>query len=225
MRRAPASVFFYCVKLHFLGLVSAELSRRKLFNSVSDATRARLQKVEGKRTANLDSYLAFAPGGAAAFAIHQETACVQEAEQMSAKVIEGGSTLPSHQKWFALQSCRIESLQGLMDDLQATIKRDAAASQRSSFLRLLALGLPLVLLCVGAAAMGSNALLALDQVERKLDRSQASEHKYKRLLLNWAPLSAWVGAVASDDDAIEDAAGDDAAMRKAKTLARLQKSF
>ena len=37
-----------------------------------------------------------------------------------------------------------ESLQGLGDDLQATIKRDAA-SQRSSFLRLLALGLPLVL--------------------------------------------------------------------------------
>ena len=132
---------------------------------------------------------------------------------------------PWPRKWFALQSCRIESLQGLGDDLQATIKRDAAASQRSSFLRLLALGLPLVLLCVGAAAMGSNALLALDQVERKLDRSQASEQKYKRLLLNWAPLSAWVGAVASDDDAIEDAAGDDAAMRKAKTLARLQKSF
>ena len=43
--------------------------------------------------------------------------------------------------------------------------------------------------------------------------------------LNWAPLSAWVGAVASDDDAIEDAAGDDAAMRKAKTLARLRKAF
>ena len=31
--------------------------------------------------------------------------------------------------------------------------------------------------------------------------------------------------MASDDDAIEDAADDDAAMRKAKTLARLQKSF
>ena len=73
--------------------------------------------------------------------------------------------------------------------------------------------------------MGSRALLALDQVERKLDRSQASEQKYKRLLLNWAPLSAWVGAVASDDDAIEDAAGDDDAMRKAKTLARLRKAF
>ena len=106
-----------------------------------------------------------------------------------------------------------------------TIKRDAAASQRSSFLRLLALGLPLVLLCVGAATMGSRALLCLDQVERKLDRSQASEQKYKRLLLNWAPLSAWVGAVASDDDAIEDAADDDDAMRKAKTLARLRKAF
>ena len=144
---------------------------------------------------------------------------------MSARLLAGGSTLPSHQKWFALQSCRIESLQGLGDELQATIKRDAAASQRSSLLRLLALGLPLVLLCVGAAAMGSNALLALDQVERKLDRSQASEQKYKRLLLNWAPLSAWVGAVASDDDAIADAAGDDDAMRKAKTLARLRKAF
>ena len=59
----------------------------------------------------------------------------------------------------------------------------------------------------------------------KLDRSQASEQKYKRLLLNWAPLSAWVGAVASDDDAIEDAADDDDAMRKAKTLARLRKAF
>ena len=106
-----------------------------------------------------------------------------------------------------------------------TGKRDAAASQRSSFLRLLALGLPLVLLCVGAAAMGSRALLCVESIESKLDRSQASEQKYKRLLLNWAPLSAWVGAVASDDDAIEDAAGDDAAMRKAKTLARLQKSF
>ena len=121
--------------------------------------------------------------------------------------------------------CSRKETEGLGDDLQATIKRDAAASQRSSFLRLLALGLPLVLLCVGAAAMGSNALLALDQVERKLDRSQASEQKYKRLLLNWAPLSAWVGAVASDDDAIEDAAGDDDAMRKAKTLARLRKAF
>ena len=97
--------------------------------------------------------------------------------------------------------------------------------QRSSLLRLIALGLPLVLLCVGAATMGSRALLCLDQVERKLDRSQASEQKYKRLLLNWAPLSAWVGAVASDDDAIEDAAGDDDAMRKAKTLARLRKAF
>ena len=53
----------------------------------------------------------------------------------------------------------------------------------------------------------------------------ASEQKYKRLLLNWAPLSAWVGAVASDDDAVEDEPDDDAAMRKAKTLARLQKSF
>ena len=57
----------------------------------------------------------------------------------------------------------------------------------------------------------------------KIDRAAAKQ--YKRLLLNWAPLSAWVGAVASDDDAIEDAADDDAAMRKAKTLARLQKSF
>jgi hypothetical protein len=196
-----------------------------MFNSVSDATRARLQKVEGRRIANLDSYLTFAPGGASAFAIHQETACVQEAEQMSARVLAGGSNLPSHQKWFALQSCRIESLQGLGDDLQATIKRDAAASQRSSFLRLLALGLPLVLLCVGAAAMGSRALLCLSHVESKLDRAQASEQKYKRLLLNWAPLSAWVGAVASDDDAIEDAADDDDAMRKAKTLARLRKAF
>ena len=73
--------------------------------------------------------------------------------------------------------------------------------------------------------MGSNALEALDLVESKIDRAAAKEQKYKRLLLNWAPLSAWVGAVASDDEAIEDAAGDDAAMRKAKTLARLQKSF
>ena len=141
------------------------------------------------------------------------------------RVLAGGSTLPSHQKWFALQSCRIESLQGLGDDLQATIKRDAAASQRSSLLRLLALGLPLVLLCVGAATMGSNALEALDLVESKIDRAAAKEQKYKRLLQNWAPLSAWVGAVASDDDAIEDAAGDDDAMRKAKTLARLRKAF
>ena len=92
-------------------------------------------------------------GGGSVFAIHQETACVQEAEQMSAKLLAGGSTLPSHQKWFALQSCRIESLQGLGDDLQATIKRDAAASQRSSFLRLLAFGLPLVFLCVGSATI------------------------------------------------------------------------
>jgi len=73
--------------------------------------------------------------------------------------------------------------------------------------------------------MGSRALLCLSHVENKLDRAQASEQKYKRLLLNWAPLSAWVGAVASDDDAIEDAAGDDDAMRKAKTLARLRKAF
>ena len=115
--------------------------------------------------------------------------------------------------------------QGLGDYLQATIKRDAAASQRSSFLRLPALGLPLVLLCVGAATMGSRALLCVESIESKLDRSQASEQKYKRLLLNWAPLSAWVGAVASDDDAIEDAADDDDAMRKAKTLARLRKAF
>ena len=99
-----------------------------MFNSVSDATRARLQKVEGRRIANLGSYLAFAPGGAAAFAVHQDTVCVRDAERMSARVLAGGSTLPSHQKWFALQSCRIESLQGLGDDLQATIKHDAAAS-------------------------------------------------------------------------------------------------
>ena len=31
--------------------------------------------------------------------------------------------------------------------------------------------------------------------------------------------------MASDDDAIEDAADDDDAMRKAKTLARLRKAF
>ena len=73
--------------------------------------------------------------------------------------------------------------------------------------------------------MGSRALLCVESIESKLDRSQASEQKYKRLLLNWAPLSAWVGAVASDDDAIEDAADDDEAMRKAKTLARLRKAF
>ena len=43
--------------------------------------------------ANLDSYLTFAPGGAAAFAVHQETACVRDAERMSARVLAGGSTL------------------------------------------------------------------------------------------------------------------------------------
>ncbi len=59
----------------------------------------------------------------------------------------------------------------------------------------------------------------------KQDAAASQRSSLLRRLLNWAPLSAWVGAVASDDDAIEDAADDDAAMRKAKTLARLQKSF
>lgn len=72
--------------------------------------------------------------------------------------------------------------------------------------------LPLLFLCLGAATIGSLALRGLAQIARKLDQAQASEEKYKRILLKWTPLPVWVGAVASDDE-IEDNSNDDEAMR------------
>lgn len=84
--------------------------------------------------------------------------------------------------------------------------------------------LPLLFLCLGAATIGSRALRGLAQLARKLDQAQASEEKYKRLLLRYAPLPVWVGAVASDDE-IEDNSNNDDQMRKAKTMARLRKAF
>ena len=56
--------------------------------------------------------------------------------------------------------------------------------------------------------VGLRALTGLvtyqERVTEKLRKLKSSERKYKRLLLAWAPLSAWVRAVETDNEDEED---------------------
>ncbi|KAH8052936.1 hypothetical protein JL721_10756 [Aureococcus anophagefferens] len=93
---------------------------------------------------SLQSFLALAPKRfVSAYARHAALDCVHEAAALRGRVLADDEDDADHAEYFALQSCRIDSLQAMMDDLQAAILADALASQRAALWRLLYLGAPL----------------------------------------------------------------------------------
>ena len=205
------------------GLVSADLaahattSNRRKESPVSAETRDRLVRISVLQEAALQSFQAFAPKQLlTSFSRHAAKPCVHDAVVLRTELLDGTSNPPpTHDEWFELQSCRVDSLQGLMDEIQTTIIADAKASQRAALKRLAYLGMPLLLLCFCAATVGLRALTGLvtyqERVSEKLRKLKSSERKYKRLLLAWAPLSAWVRAVETDNEDDDDDASSAAA--------------
>ena len=233
------------------GLVSADLAahtttgNRRKESPVTAETRDRLVRISVLQEAALQSFQAFAPKPLlTSFSRHAAKPCVHDAVVLRTELLDGTSNPPpTHDEWFELQSCRVDSLQGLMDEIQTTIIADAKASQRAALKRLAYLGMPLLLLCFCAATVGFRvennqwedvastaarvheilissqvglrALTGLvtyqERVSEKLRKLKSSERKYKRLLLAWAPLSAWVRAVETEDDDDDDDASSAAA--------------
>jgi len=198
------------------GLVSADLAahattgNRRKESPVTAETRDRLVRISVLQEAALQSFQAFAPKPLlTSFSRHAAKPCVHDAVVLRTELLDGTSNPPpTHDEWFELQSCRVDSLQGLMDEIQTTIIADAKASQRAALKRLAYLGMPLLLLCFCAATVGLRALTGLvtyqERVSEKLRKLKSSERKYKRLLLAWAPLSAWVRAVETDNEDDDD---------------------
>ena len=92
-----------------------------------------------------------------------------------------------------------------MDDLQSAVRADALASQRAGLWRLVTLGVPLLAVLGLGAFLGLDALASLvtyqERVSERIKKLKLKERKYKSLLLTWAPLSAWLASVETDDEA------------------------
>ena len=144
------------------GLVSADLAahtttgNRRKESPVTAETRDRLVRISVLQEAALQSFQAFAPKPLlTSFSRHAAKPCVHDAVVLRTELLDGTSNPPpTHDEWFELQSCRVDSLQGLMDEIQTTIIADAKASQRAALKRLAYLGMPLLLLCFCAATVG-----------------------------------------------------------------------
>ena len=148
------------------GLVSADLAahattgNRRKESPVTAETRDRLVRISVLQEAALQSFQAFAPKPLlTSFSRHAAKPCVHDAVVLRTELLDGTSNPPpTHDEWFEFQSCRVDSLQGLMDEIQTTIIADAKASQRAALKRLAYLGMPLLLLCFCAArrSCGTN---------------------------------------------------------------------
>jgi hypothetical protein len=143
------------------GLVAADLAAATRGRArASPATLARLGRVVALQDAALQSFLAFAPRRfVTSYAKHAALPCVHDAVGLRTALSEArGGGEPDHARWFAVQSCRIDSLQAMMDDLQTAVHASALASQRSGLWRLLYLGVPLVAILLAGASLGLEAL-------------------------------------------------------------------
>ena len=174
--------------------------------AVSGETRARVARVVTLQESSLQSFLALAPKRfVSAYARHAALDCVHEAAALRGRVLADDEDDADHAEYFALQSCRIDSLQAMMDDLQAAILADALASQRAALWRLLYLGAPLVGVLLAGAYLGLLGLVAFvryqDSVAERLDRLRSSERKYKKLLTTWVPLKEWIAGAAPPSEA------------------------
>ena len=194
------------------GLVAADLAsyarkrRGRAGAAVSGETRARVARVVTLQESSLQSFLALAPKRfVSAYARHAALDCVHEAAALRGRVLADDEDDADHAEYFALQSCRIDSLQAMMDDLQAAILADALASQRAALWRLLYLGAPLVGVLLAGAYLGLLGLVAFvryqDSVAERLDRLRSSERKYKKLLTTWVPLKEWIAGAAPPTEA------------------------
>ena len=194
------------------GLVAADLAsyarkrRGRAGAAVSSETRARVARVVTLQESSLQSFLALAPKRfVSAYARHAALDCVHEAAALRGRVLADDEDDADHAEYFALQSCRIDSLQAMMDDLQAAILADALASQRAALWRLLYLGAPLVGVLLAGAYLGLLGLVAFvryqDSVAERLDRLRSSERKYKKLLTTWVPLKEWIAGAAPPSEA------------------------
>ena len=169
------------------GLVSADLAahattgNRRKESPVTAETRDRLVRISVLQEAALQSFQAFAPKPLlTSFSRHAAKPCVHDAVVLRTELLDGTSNPPpTHDEWFELQSCRVDSLQGLMDEIQTTIIADAKASQSAALKRLAYLGMPLLLLCFCAATVGLRALTGLvtyqERVSEKLRKLKSSE--------------------------------------------------
>ncbi|EGB06379.1 hypothetical protein AURANDRAFT_65744 [Aureococcus anophagefferens] len=194
------------------GLVAADLAaharkrRGRAGAAVSGETRARVARVVTLQESSLQSFLALAPKRfVSAYARHAALDCVHEAAALRGRVLADDEDDADHAEYFALQSCRIDSLQAMMDDLQAAILADALASQRAALWRLLYLGAPLVGVLLAGAYLGLLGLVAFvryqESVAERLDRLRSAERKYKKLLTTWVPLKERIAGAAPPNEA------------------------
>ena len=128
------------------GLVARALAANTNADEVPVATLLRLRDASVRQEAALENFLGFAPASVrAAFATHAALGCVQDAARVRDELlaplshrIDGsknrGFAWPASTKkgeslrrrWFESQSCRVDSLQALLDDLDDLVRADAA---------------------------------------------------------------------------------------------------
>jgi hypothetical protein len=120
-------------------------------NEVPVATLLRLRDASVRQEAALENFLGFAPSTVrAAFATHAALGCVQDAARVRDELlaplshrIDGslksrGFAWPAkrddslRRRWFESQSCRVDSLQALLDDLDDLVRADAARARRAT---------------------------------------------------------------------------------------------
>ena len=134
------------------GLVARALAANTNADEVPVATLLRLRDASVRQEAALENFLGFAPSTVrAAFATHAALGCVQDAARVRDELlaplshrIDGaknrGFAWPASTKkgeslrrrWFESQSCRVDSLQALLDDLDDLVRADAARARRAT---------------------------------------------------------------------------------------------
>ncbi|KAH8064171.1 hypothetical protein JL720_12969 [Aureococcus anophagefferens] len=191
------------VELMRAGLRAQHLAP-SLVASVALAAYKEHAAVERGLESSLQSFLALAPKRfVSAYARHALD--LRPRGRPARGVLADDEDDADHAEYFALQSCRIDSLQAMMDDLQAAILADALASQRAALWRLLYLGAPLVGVLLAGAYLGLLGLVAFvryqESVAERLDRLRSAERKYKKLLTTWVPLKERIAGAAPPNEA------------------------
>ncbi|KAH8093432.1 hypothetical protein JL720_4566 [Aureococcus anophagefferens] len=161
----------------------------------------RAQHLAPSLESSLQSFLALAPKRfVSAYAPRASTASTRPPRSAAASSPTTRTTRTTRVR--ALQSCRIDSLQAMMDDLQAAILADRRAA--GALWRLLYLGAARGVLLAGAY-LGLLGLVAFvryqESVAERLDRLRSAERKYKKLLATWVPLKERIAGAAPPNEA------------------------
>ena len=134
------------------GLVARALAANTNADEVAVATLLRLRDASVRQEAALENFLGFAPSTVrAAFATHSALECVQDAARVRDELLAplshriDGSSKTSRgfawpakrddslrRRWLESQSCRVDSLQALLDDLDDLVRADAARARRAT---------------------------------------------------------------------------------------------